>query len=245
MGRYQMRKPYPFVHEIKDRHGHLRACLRKPGCPSVALPLPIGSRAFVEAYQNALEAEPQKIVGRTKPGSMGALVDLYYRSRKWSELAPESQRSYRFILEPFVREHGERLVRQMEAKHVETIMASKSATPVQANRLRKLLSQMMKIAILHGWRRDNPVVAVDNFKIKSKGHRGWSDDEVAQFEAHHPIGTEARLAFALLLHTGQRVSDAVRMGTPARQGRHDLHHHRENRRGGLHADQSRPRRSPR
>ena len=47
------RKPYPYVHEITDRHGHRRAYLRKPGGPSVALPLPVGSRAFVEAYQAA------------------------------------------------------------------------------------------------------------------------------------------------------------------------------------------------
>src|SRR6516164_6125378 len=64
MGGYRVKKPYPYVHEIRDRHGHLRAYLRKPGCPSVTLPLPIGSRAFVEAYQAALEVAP-KIIGRT------------------------------------------------------------------------------------------------------------------------------------------------------------------------------------
>jgi integrase len=35
---------------------------------------------------------------------------------------------------------------------------------------------------------------------------------IARFEAAHPIGTRARLAFALLLYTGQRRSDVVRMG---------------------------------
>src|SRR6516165_1234627 len=36
--------------------------------------------------------------------------------------------------------------------------------------------------------------------------------EIAQFEAHHPIGTKPRLALALLLYTAQRRSDVVRMG---------------------------------
>ena len=40
----------------------------------------------------------------------------------------------------------------------------------------------------------------------------WTDDEIAQFEAHHPIGTKPRLAFALLLYTAQRRSDVVRIG---------------------------------
>jgi len=38
------------------------------------------------------------------------------------------------------------------------------------------------------------------------------DEEVLQFEAKHPIGSKARRAFALLLYTGQRRSDIVRLG---------------------------------
>jgi integrase len=70
----------------------------------------------------------------------------------------------------------------------------------------------MRVAVLEGWRKDNPVLAVRGVKIRSKGHRTWTDDEIAAFEAFYPIGTEARLAFALLLYTGQRRSDVVRMG---------------------------------
>ena len=211
MGGYRVKKPYPYVHEIRDRHGHLRAYLRKPGCPSVTLPLPIGSRAFVEAYQAALEVAP-KIIGRNKDGSFAALVQLYYGSRRWATLSPQSQRTYRHILDHFVEEHGHRLVKQMEAKHVEAIISSKAATPTAANKLRKLLSVLMRLAILEGWRNDNPVSAVEGIKIKSDGHRTWTDEEIAAFEAFYPIGTEARLAFALLLYTGQRRSDVVRMG---------------------------------
>ena len=38
--------------------------LRKSGFPSVSLPLPVGSRAFLEAYHAALEAEPEPITGQ-------------------------------------------------------------------------------------------------------------------------------------------------------------------------------------
>ena len=208
----KQRKPYPYLHEIIDRHGHRRAYLRKRGLPSVPLPLPIGSKAFVEAYQNAVEASPAPVQGKTKSGTIGALIDLYCRSRKWTDLSASSQRTYRYVLEPFRREFGHWPVKGLEAKHLDAIMDARAATPVAANRLRKLLSVMMRMAIRQGWRKDNPVLAVENFKIKSKGHRTWTDDEIAAFEAHHPIGTEERLAFALLLYTGQRISDVVRMG---------------------------------
>jgi integrase len=56
------------------------------------------------------------------------------------------------------------------------------------------------------WRR-SPAV-----KVKSEGFHSWTDDEIARFEARHPIGSRARLALALLLYTGQRRSDVIRMG---------------------------------
>jgi integrase len=207
----KQRKPYPYVHEMTDRHGHRRAYFRKAGHPSVSLPLPVGSRAFVEAYQAALEAEPP-IKGKAKPGTIAALIDLYCRSRKWADLSPGSQRTYRYVLGPFGREHGHRLVAQMTAAKVDIIMNRMADTPCAANRLRKLLSAMMRMAILHGWRKDNPCLAVDNFKRKSKGHRPWDDNEIAAYREHYAIGTEQRLAFELLLNTGQRVSDVVKMG---------------------------------
>jgi integrase len=145
-----------------------------------------------------------------KPGSIAALVDLYYRSRKWAGLSEGSKRTHRYILEPFVAEHGHRRVDQMEAKHVDAISDTKAATPFAANR--KLLSVMMRMAIRQGWRKDNPVAATNNFKIKSKGYRTWTAAEVDAFQATYPIGTEERIASDLLLYTGQRVSDVVRMG---------------------------------
>jgi integrase len=39
-----------------------------------------------------------------------------------------------------------------------------------------------------------------------------TEAEIAQFEAHHPVGTKPRLAFALLLYTAQRRGDVVHMG---------------------------------
>jgi integrase len=40
----------------------------------------------------------------------------------------------------------------------------------------------------------------------------WTLDEIAAFEAYHPIGSKARLALALMLFTGCRRGDVVRLG---------------------------------
>jgi integrase len=93
------------------------------------------------------------------------------------------------------------------------MMAERSEIgPDSANGLRKVLRGMMKHAIEIGLRQDDPTRDVRAIRVKSDGYHSWTDDEIAQFEACHPVGSRARLAFALLLYTGQRLSDVIRMG---------------------------------
>jgi integrase len=53
---------------------------------------------------------------------------------------------------------------------------------------------------------------VRGIKARSDGIRTWAEQDIRAFEATHPIGSRPRLALALLLYTGQRRSDVVRMG---------------------------------
>jgi integrase len=58
----------------------------------------------------------------------------------------------------------------------------------------------------------NPVRDVAYIRNASDGYHTWTAAEVEQYEGVHPIGTKARLALALLLYTGARRSDVVRLG---------------------------------
>src|SRR5262249_16197372 len=44
------------------------------------------------------------------------------------------------------------------------------------------------------------------------GHHTWTQEELDRFEARWPVGTRERLAYDLLLYTGLRRGDAVRVG---------------------------------
>jgi integrase len=50
-----------------------------------------------------------------------------------------------------------------------------------------------------------------------EGHHTWSVDEIEQFQRHFAVGSKARLALALLLYTGQRRGDIVRLGGQMRR----------------------------
>jgi integrase len=58
----------------------------------------------------------------------------------------------------------------------------------------------------------DPTAGIKAKVPKSDGHHTWSEDEIAAYEAAHPIGTKARLAMALALYTAQRRGDIIRMG---------------------------------
>jgi integrase len=53
---------------------------------------------------------------------------------------------------------------------------------------------------------------VKRYRSRNEGIHTWSEQEIAQFESRHAIGTKPRLALALLLYTAQRRGDVVRMG---------------------------------
>src|SRR5262249_26475670 len=64
-----------------------------------------------------------------------------------------------------------------------------------------------------GMRSDDPTRDVRKIPtVNNDGWHSWTEAEIEQFERHHAVGSRARFAFALLLYTGQRRSDVIRMG---------------------------------
>ena len=90
-------------------------------------------------------------------------------------------------------------------------MLSRKA-PAAARNWVKTLRGLLAFAVAEGFRTDDPTQDIKLPAFHSGGIHAWTEDEIAQFEAHHPIGTRARLAFALLLDTAQRRGDVIRMG---------------------------------
>ena len=209
-----------FIKRMTDRHGKPRLYYRRPGFKPIPLPVPFGSPAFLAAYtaaHAAAEAGAQPMPSRKAeiPRSLGALIVAYYNSTEYRALAPSSVKAYHNVLERLRVDHGHRLVADMERRHVVKLMDDKADAPAAANRLRQMLRQLMHYAVERGWRTDDPTLSVRKAKYKKDPHRAWSDEEIKAFEERWPLGTMPRLAFALMLYTGQRRSDAVRMGRPS------------------------------
>jgi site-specific recombinase XerD len=110
-----------------------------------------------------------------------------------------------------VQEHGDKPF-ILKPRHVRKLRDAKAETPEAANALVKALRQVFKWAVEAEHADSNPAKEVPYIKTGSQGFHSWTLGEVRQYESHHPIGTRARLALALLLYTAQRRSDVVRLG---------------------------------
>jgi hypothetical protein len=194
-----------YIHRFKDRHGHVRHYFRRPGRKPVALPGLPSSAEFMAAYQVALAAAaPETGASQSAPGTFNALAAAWYRGGDFANVAPSTKITYRRIVDAFLARYGEKPVVLLEARHIHTILDGMSATPAQANKLRSILRLMLRFAVERGWRADNPAAAVGRIRYKKQGFPTWTDADLAAFEARWPVGTRERLAFELLLMTGQR-----------------------------------------
>jgi integrase len=213
--------------------GKRRVRFRKNGFSVYLTGIP-WSPDFMAQYAAALQgvkAQATNIgANRTAAGTVNALVAAYLDPLSTSPFktgAAETQRSRRNILENFREVHGDKPMFRIGAngqstmlltrEHMQRIINEKASTPFAQRNFLNTLRAMFRWAFKEGRVPDDPTLGVTRERVKTTGYKTWSEGEIERFETKYPIGTRARLAFALLLYTGQRRSDVVRMG------RQDIH----------------------
>lgn len=233
-----------YVHADIDRHQNTRYYFFKRGMPAkLRLPGAFGSAEFMTAYGLALAGQPlpakspkadaPKLIGRRNSGSLEWLCNQYYRTPEFTQLEDNTQRAKRYIFANVCAETvgpngtgariGDGPFKEMTSKHVRMLRDRKADVPHTANAFVLQLGALFKWAIEAEHATYNPANDVPAIQIATtEGFHTWTEDEVVQFEAFHPVGSQARLALALYLYTGQRISDVVRLGPQCEQPNGDL-----------------------
>ncbi len=218
-----MRVALKFIYRSRDRHGNLRVYFRR-GARKIRIREPVGSAEFLAVYNNLLTSSGDEQAPRGRRlGTLQWLVAEYMRSTRYRQLDPRTQRVRQLILESACAEptapnssllFGDVACTHITPKAVRVLRDRKRDRPEGANNRIKALRGLFAWAIqeeaLEGI--ENPARSVPYLKSKPGGFHSWTREEVEQFEAHHPIGSKARLAMSLLLYTGQRRSDVVLFG---------------------------------
>jgi integrase len=186
---------------------------RRRGQTRVRLPGIVGSAEFMAAYQQALAAAPAPIGAskRSKPGSISAAIAAYYDSAQgfgsFTGRTPVLRRS---ILERFREQYGDRPLASLPKEFLVTLFDTMA--PHTARTWLKTLRHFTRWCVERKLMRTDPTLGIRLKTPKTDGFHTWSEDEIATFEARHPIGSKARLALALGVFTAQRRADVLRIG---------------------------------
>jgi len=215
---------FRYIIEDRDRHGNVRIYVRVPGRRKVRIRAPFGTDKFIADYNAAISehVSAPRQAGAAKTGSFRHVCVLYYASATFKRLDPATQSWRRRALDSMCEKHADKALALMEARHVRALRDERCDRPGAAN------TRLKALKALFAWACEekpelapqNPTLGVRKIKYATDGHHSWSPGEITQYRDRHPIGSKARLALDLLLYTGGRREDAVRLGSQhVRNGR--------------------------
>lgn len=205
--------------EDVDRHGNVRIYYRVKGKKKVRLREKPGTAAFVREHECAELGIPYDgVVSRPVPESSKPIVARSFRwlcqqyfKRAASTVTPDTMSRRRRLLEDICLKHGDKPFELLERKHVTAIRDTRIESPGAANNIVKAISALFAWAIEVGEAKTNPCNGIKRLK-SGDGFHTWTLEEIEQFEAKHTPGSTARLALAIFMFTGLRLSDASILG---------------------------------
>lgn len=216
----RLRKLDPFITLTVDRHGKERCRFRR-GAFSCYLPHP-ATKEYRAAYKAAMEGT-KPLRPRSASGTVDDLVTRFYSSSQFLRASEDWQALVRSTLEPFREQLRNDMVARFGFEHIEALLKAKAKKrlvgkrivggPAAAARLREQLIRLFDYAIKLRLRTDNPAAQSElPVKATKKGFHSWTEGEIARFQERHALGTKARLALEIMLWTGLRRGDAVKLG---------------------------------
>ena len=214
-----------YVYEDRDRHGNLRLYF----CPGrgrrkVRLYEEPGTPEFSARYHQLVEQakSPSPALGPAIQASTYRWLCMqYFGSAEFRALHASTQRQRRRVLEatcvepiyPGAREmFADFPLARLSTKALRVLRDRKADLPGAASDRVKTLRALFSWAVEAEHVAINPARDLTKVRLTGTGHHAWTEVEIQQFEARHPVGSMARLALALLRYTGVRRSDVVKIG---------------------------------
>lgn len=208
-----------YLEHQTSRHGRAVWYFRRDKTsPRIRLPDNPDSAEFDVAYWAAWRGET-KIVAKPEPKSiyfreytLGWLVTRYQaESIAWLQLHESTKRARNNILRPTLHRHGNSPITVLSEKAISEAMIARVNTPCQANEFLQILRNLLKWAKKQEIVANNPALEVPFFPKSKIGFKTWTQSDVEKYRDCHEVGTVARLALEMALHTGLRRSDLIRL----------------------------------
>lgn len=208
-----MPRPRPLhLHRETSRHGRPVWYVRIGKGPRIRLRADYGTPQFQAAYEAAVAGKSPSAPAPFNAKTFGWLIDRYRETSVWARLSTATRRQRERILLGASKEAGREPISRITKAVIERCMERR--TPAAGKHFLQAIRGLFTWAVKAKEAEIDPTVGVKFDLPATDGHHTWTDDEVAAFEARWPRGTRERVAFDVLLYTGLRRGDAVRLGRP-------------------------------
>jgi integrase len=213
-------RPPHLVREV-TRHGtviwYVRRGANGTRGPRIRLRGEFGTPEFMAAYQAAIAAQPAAVARGAKGppvGTLAWLIALYRETALWQNLSAATRRQRENIFLHAIESAGNQPIGRITQA---TLIAGRdrraAKTPAQARNFLDAMRGLFRWAQEAGHIASDPTAGVRNPKRKNgPGFRPWTENDVIAYEQHWPVGTPQRVWLDVLLYTGLRRGDAVRLG---------------------------------
>src|SRR6516164_1942986 len=192
----------PHLQREITRHGKAVWYVRLNRGSRVRLKAKFGTPEFDAEYRAALSGTPTRKATPSN-SSLAWLLARYRETTAWSELSPATRRSRENIFAHVIETAGNEPYARITQT---TILAGKdrrAETPHAARNFLDSMRGLFRWAYKAKLIKVDPTAGVDNPKLKSgDGFIAWTEEHIAAYESHWPVGTRQRVWLDVLAYTG-------------------------------------------
>jgi integrase len=203
----------PHLHHEKTRHGRLVWYVRVNKGPRVRMRAEYGTDDFWQEYRAAVDGEPMPKGGKTKAGSLAWLIERYRESSDWAAYSVVTRRQRDNMFKQVIASAGDKPYAQITEATITAGRERRKATPFQARHFLDAMRGLFAWAKEAKFVKEDPAAPVKYPKLDSgAGFPVWTEDDVTAYETRWPLGTKERVWLSVLIYTGLRRGDAVKLG---------------------------------
>jgi integrase len=201
----------PHLQRETTRHGKTAWYVRVDKGPRIRIRAAFGTPEFDAEYQAALSGQTRRARG-SKAGSLAWLIERYREAAAWTDLSPATRKYRESVFLQVLKSEADYPAAKITRA---AIIAGRErrASPAQARKFLDAMRGLFRWATTAGLIKTDPTLGIENPKRKTgEGFIAWTEEHVAAYERRWPLGTRERVWLDVLLYTGLRRGDAVRLG---------------------------------
>lgn len=205
---------YPHLRREKTRHGKFVWYFRDGDGPRIRLRAEYGTPEFEQEYLAVIQGrEPDAKCRGAARGSLQWLYAHYHNSSAWRDLSLPTRKAREAIFRHIMELSGSVPFARIKRRDVEAAKDARAEHPGAARSFLDCMRGLYRWANTAGYATEDPTAGVSNPKKRTTtGFPVWTDADIARYQTRWPIGTRERVWLDVLLYTGLRRGDAVRLG---------------------------------